>query len=208
MFHRRGVCKRIARSRRSHHSWDFGRDMMDHGRIARKITLVLFLSQGLSSAGFIAAFTVNALVAVETDRVAGDGRRARRSLRVRAGMRRPGMGLQHGANRPKTGPGLRANHRGRRIGDRDGRRGRPLLLLLPGRPHPGGDGPVGGGPGSFCRGGGAPAGGTRAGHLPRLCWGARWVPYADPCWWAPRGDWQRRPGSRSWRGLTESGSLG
>ena len=38
---------------------------MDHGRIARKITLVLFLSQGLSSAGFIAAFTVNALVAVE-----------------------------------------------------------------------------------------------------------------------------------------------
>jgi MFS family permease len=39
--------------------------MMDHGRIARKITLVLFLSQGLSSAGFIAAFTVNALVAVE-----------------------------------------------------------------------------------------------------------------------------------------------
>jgi MFS family permease len=39
--------------------------MMDHGRIARKTTLVLFLSQGLSSAGFIAAFTVNALVAVE-----------------------------------------------------------------------------------------------------------------------------------------------
>ena len=38
---------------------------MDHRRIARKITLVLFLSQGLSSAGFIAAFTVNALVAVE-----------------------------------------------------------------------------------------------------------------------------------------------
>jgi MFS family permease len=37
----------------------------DHRRIARKITRVLFLSQGLSSAGFIAAFTVNALVAVD-----------------------------------------------------------------------------------------------------------------------------------------------
>jgi MFS family permease len=39
--------------------------MKDYARIARKITLVLFLSQGLSSAGFIAAFTVNALVAVD-----------------------------------------------------------------------------------------------------------------------------------------------
>jgi MFS family permease len=39
--------------------------MQDYGRIARKITWVLFLSQGLSSAGFIAAFTVNALVAVD-----------------------------------------------------------------------------------------------------------------------------------------------
>src|SRR5512138_552290 len=39
--------------------------MMDYARIARKITSVLFLSQGLSSAGFIAAFTVNALVAVD-----------------------------------------------------------------------------------------------------------------------------------------------
>lgn len=38
---------------------------MDHARIAQKITRVLFLSQGLSSAGFIAAFTVNALVAVD-----------------------------------------------------------------------------------------------------------------------------------------------
>jgi MFS family permease len=37
----------------------------DFDRIARKITMVLFLSQNLSSAGFIAAFTVNALVAVE-----------------------------------------------------------------------------------------------------------------------------------------------
>jgi MFS family permease len=37
----------------------------DYPRIARKITWVLFLSQGLSSAGFIAAFTVNALVAVD-----------------------------------------------------------------------------------------------------------------------------------------------
>jgi MFS family permease len=39
--------------------------VQDYPRIARKITRVLFLSQGLSSAGFIAAFTVNALVAVE-----------------------------------------------------------------------------------------------------------------------------------------------
>ncbi len=39
--------------------------MRDYGGIARKITRVLFLSQGLSSAGFIAAFTVNALVAVD-----------------------------------------------------------------------------------------------------------------------------------------------
>jgi len=36
-----------------------------YARVARKITWVLFLSQGLSSAGFIAAFTVNALVAVK-----------------------------------------------------------------------------------------------------------------------------------------------
>ncbi|HWU37198.1 MAG TPA: hypothetical protein VN203_06065, partial [Candidatus Acidoferrum sp.] len=39
--------------------------MRDYRRIARKITWVLFLSQSLSSAGFIAAFTVNALVAVD-----------------------------------------------------------------------------------------------------------------------------------------------
>ena len=39
--------------------------MKDYDRIARKITIVLFLSQSLSSAGFIAAFTVNALVGVE-----------------------------------------------------------------------------------------------------------------------------------------------
>ncbi|MBI4765618.1 MAG: MFS transporter [Deltaproteobacteria bacterium] len=38
--------------------------MMDYSRIKKKITTVLFLSQGLSSAGFIAAFTVNAIVAV------------------------------------------------------------------------------------------------------------------------------------------------
>jgi len=37
----------------------------DLTRIARKITAVLFLSQGLSCAGFVAAFTVNALVAVD-----------------------------------------------------------------------------------------------------------------------------------------------
>ncbi|RPI10719.1 MAG: MFS transporter, partial [Zetaproteobacteria bacterium] len=42
-----------------------GASVEDHPRIARKITWVLFLSQGLSSAGFIAAFTVNALVAVD-----------------------------------------------------------------------------------------------------------------------------------------------
>ena len=39
--------------------------MKDHRRIARKITIVLFLSQSLSSAGFIAAFTVNSLVGVD-----------------------------------------------------------------------------------------------------------------------------------------------
>lgn len=39
--------------------------MRDFDRIARKITTVLFLSQSLSSAGFIAAFTVNALIGVE-----------------------------------------------------------------------------------------------------------------------------------------------
>ena len=39
--------------------------MQDHKRIARKITIVLLLSQSLSSAGFIAAFTVNALVGVD-----------------------------------------------------------------------------------------------------------------------------------------------
>ena len=39
--------------------------MKDHNHIARKITIVLFLSQSLSSAGFIAAFTVNALVGVD-----------------------------------------------------------------------------------------------------------------------------------------------
>jgi len=37
----------------------------DDTRVARKITRILFLSQGLSSAGFVAAFTVNALVAVD-----------------------------------------------------------------------------------------------------------------------------------------------
>jgi MFS family permease len=39
--------------------------MKDYERIARKITMVLFFSQSLSSAGFIAAFTVNALVGVD-----------------------------------------------------------------------------------------------------------------------------------------------
>jgi MFS family permease len=39
--------------------------MRDYDRIAKKITSVLFLSQSLSSAGFIAAFTVNALVGVD-----------------------------------------------------------------------------------------------------------------------------------------------
>ena len=39
--------------------------MSDFDRIAKKITRVLFLSQSLSSAGFIAAFTVNALVGVD-----------------------------------------------------------------------------------------------------------------------------------------------
>jgi len=39
--------------------------MKDFDRIARKITWVLFFSQSLSSAAFIAAFTVNALVGVD-----------------------------------------------------------------------------------------------------------------------------------------------
>lgn len=39
--------------------------MKDYKRIAKKTTIVLFLSQSLSSAGFIAAFTVNALVGVD-----------------------------------------------------------------------------------------------------------------------------------------------
>jgi MFS family permease len=39
--------------------------MRDYDRIAKKITAVLFFSQSLSSAGFIAAFTVHALVAVD-----------------------------------------------------------------------------------------------------------------------------------------------
>lgn len=39
--------------------------MKDYARIARKITAVLFLVQSLSSAGFIALFTVNTLVGVE-----------------------------------------------------------------------------------------------------------------------------------------------
>ncbi len=39
--------------------------MRDFDRIARKITTVLFLSQSLSSAGFIAAFTVNSLIGVD-----------------------------------------------------------------------------------------------------------------------------------------------
>jgi MFS family permease len=41
------------------------KNVKDYPRIARKITNVLFLSQSLSSAGFIAAFTVNALVGVD-----------------------------------------------------------------------------------------------------------------------------------------------
>lgn len=40
-------------------------EMKDFDRIARKITIVLFFSQSLSSAAFIAAFTVNALVGVD-----------------------------------------------------------------------------------------------------------------------------------------------
>ncbi len=39
--------------------------MKDYARIAKKITAILFLVQSLSSAGFIAVFTVNALVGVE-----------------------------------------------------------------------------------------------------------------------------------------------
>jgi MFS family permease len=39
--------------------------MKDYARIAKKITSILFLVQSLSSAGFIAVFTVNALVGAE-----------------------------------------------------------------------------------------------------------------------------------------------
>lgn len=39
--------------------------MKDYARTARKITSILFLAQSLGSAGFIAAFTVNALVGAE-----------------------------------------------------------------------------------------------------------------------------------------------
>ncbi len=39
--------------------------MIDYKRVSRKIIIVLFFSQSLSSAGFIAAFAVNALVGVE-----------------------------------------------------------------------------------------------------------------------------------------------
>jgi MFS family permease len=39
--------------------------LINYKRFARKITIVLFFSQGLSSAGFIAAFAVNALVGVD-----------------------------------------------------------------------------------------------------------------------------------------------
>jgi MFS family permease len=39
--------------------------MRDYGRTAKKITAVLFLVQSLSSAGFIAVFTVNALAGVD-----------------------------------------------------------------------------------------------------------------------------------------------
>jgi MFS family permease len=39
--------------------------MKDYDLIAKRITMVLFLSQSFSSAGFIAAFTVNALVGVD-----------------------------------------------------------------------------------------------------------------------------------------------
>ena len=42
-----------------------GNHVKDYTRIARKITIVLFFSQSLSSAGFIAAFAVNALVGVD-----------------------------------------------------------------------------------------------------------------------------------------------
>ena len=41
------------------------RNMKNYARTAKKITTVLFLVQSLSSAGFIAVFTVNALVGAE-----------------------------------------------------------------------------------------------------------------------------------------------
>ncbi len=134
--------------------------MKDYTRIARKITIVLFLSQSLSSAGFIAAFTVNALVGVDLSGQTGHGGCARRRLRAGAGLRRPGLGLQHGADRPARGSRPGPGHRGDRIGDRHERGGRPFLAALPDGSRPGGNGQIGRRPGSLCRGGGPPAGGA------------------------------------------------
>ncbi len=39
--------------------------MRKYETIAKKITMILFLSQSLSSAAFIAAFTIKALVGIE-----------------------------------------------------------------------------------------------------------------------------------------------
>ena len=36
--------------------------MQDYSRVARKITLILFLAQSLASAGFIAAATLNSIL--------------------------------------------------------------------------------------------------------------------------------------------------
>jgi hypothetical protein len=61
--------------------------LKDYPRIAKKITAVLFLVQSLSSAGFIAVFTVNALVGVELS-----GRPAL------AGLPKPNIGSADGLN--------------------------------------------------------------------------------------------------------------
>ena len=97
--------------------------MKDYARVARKITWVLFLSQGLSSAGFIAAFTVNALVAVDlTGQTAMAGvPGALYVLGQACGAVVWGFSMERIGRRRALalGPG----HRGHRIGNRHGRRG-------------------------------------------------------------------------------------
>ena len=177
--------------------------MKDYTRIARKITIVLFLSQSLSSAGFIAAFTVNALVGVEFERSEGHGGRSRRRLRTGAGFRRPGLGLQHGADRPARGLAL-----GQVLGvigsviAMSAVVGRSLPLFLMGLVL------VGMARSAVDLGRFAAAEvhlpAQRGGPSPMWCWEAQWGRFSDLCWWAPPERWQSGPGFRSWPDPTAS----